>query len=240
MDTIAPADRILCAIDTADLDGALALSDALGAHVGGVKLGMTFFTANGPAGLSRLAEAGRRIFLDLKYHDIPNTVGEAVAAASGLGCFMLTVHASGDAAMVRAAVSAADAAVEAGGRRPLIVAVTVLTSIGETELAEIGQTGPVAAQVSRLGRLARDSGADGLVASPLEVAALRAELGPECKLVVPGVRPAWAGHDDQRRVMTPADAVRAGADYLVIGRPITRADDPAAAARRIADEIAAI
>ena len=199
------ADRILCAIDTPDLNEALALAEALSGAVGGVKLGKEFFTAQGPDGVRRIAQTGHKIFLDLKFHDIPNTVAGAVAAAAALDCFMLTIHASGGAAMIRAAV---------------------------------GQAGPAAEQVLRLGRLAHAAGADGLVASPREVAALRAALGPSCLLVVPGVRPAWAGADDQVRVMTPADAVKAGADYLVIGRPITRAENPRDAAERIAAEIA--
>jgi len=224
--------KILCAIDTTDMDAALRLADSLRDEVGGVKLGKEFFTAQGPAGVARIAETGHRIFLDLKFHDIPNTVAGAVRAAGGLGCFMLTVHASGGAAMIQAAAAARGAAAT-----PKIIAVTVLTSLTEADLDEIGQKGPVAEQVLRLGRLARASGADGIVASPHEVAALRASLGPDAILVVPGVRPAWAGADDQKRIMTPAQAVQAGADFLVIGRPITRADDPAAAARRIAAEI---
>lgn len=234
MTVTTPAERIFCAIDTTDLDAALALAAVLRGRVGGIKLGKEFFTAHGPQGVARIKAAGHRIFLDLKYHDIPNTVAGAVRAAAGLGCFMLTVHASGGADMVRAAVAArGDAAA------PKIVAVTVLTSLSEDDLETIGQKGPVGAQALRLGRLAREAGADALVASPHEVALLRRELGRDCLLVVPGVRPAAAAADDQKRVMTPAEAVRAGADYLVIGRPITRAGDPADAARGIADEIAA-
>ena len=234
MTTETPAGRIFCAIDTTDLDAALALAETLRGRVGGVKLGKEFFTAHGPQGVARVAAAGHRIFLDLKYHDIPNTVAGAVRAASTLGCFMLTVHASGGAAMIGAGVAARGAA-----RLPKIAAVTVLTSLSEPDLEAVGQNGPISDQVLRLGRLARAAGADALVASPHEVTMLREALGPDCLLVVPGVRPEWAGTDDQKRMMTPADAVRAGADYLVIGRPITRAADPAEAARRIADEIAA-
>jgi orotidine-5'-phosphate decarboxylase len=229
------ADRIFCAIDTAELDEAKRLATALRRRVGGLKLGKEFFTAHGPDGVKWLAQDGARIFLDLKFHDIPNTVAGAVRAALPLGCAMLTVHASGGAAMVQAA-----AAARGGAGLPLILAVTVLTSLGESDLAAVGQTGPVADQVLRLARLARGAGADGIVASPHEVAALRAALGPEVRLVVPGVRPAWAGADDQKRVMTPAEAVAAGADYLVIGRPITRDRDPAGAVQRIAAEIAGV
>ncbi len=228
-----PSSRILCAIDTPVLDEALAFSDSLAGAVGGVKLGKEFFTSQGPEGVRRIAATGQKIFLDLKFHDIPNTVAGAVRAAAGLDCFMLTIHASGGPAMVRAAAEAR------GDTGPKIVAVTVLTSLGDDDLAAVGQAGPAAEQVLRLGAVARDAGADGLVASPREVAALRSALGGDCLLVVPGVRPVWASTDDQVRVMTPAEAVRDGADYLVIGRPITRADSPADAAKRIADEIAA-
>jgi orotidine-5'-phosphate decarboxylase len=229
-----PSARILCAIDTTDLGHATALAEALVGHVGAVKLGKEFFTAHGPAGVARIKATGQPIFLDLKYHDIPNTVAGAVRAAEALGCFLLTVHASGGDAMLRAAVEA-----RGDAETPRILAVTVLTSLSDADLDAVGQKTPVAEQVLRLGRLARDAGIDGLVASPHEVAPLRAALGLDCLLVVPGVRPAWAGADDQKRIMTPAEAVRAGADYLVIGRPITRADDPADAAGRIAAEIAA-
>lgn len=228
----AAAEKILCAIDTTDMNAALDLAGGLQGQVGGVKLGKEFFTAQGPDGVARIAETGHRIFLDLKFHDIPNTVAGAVRAASGLGCFLLTIHASGGPAMVAAAVEARGAKAT-----PKIIAVTVLTSLAEPDLEKVGQTGPVADQVMRLGRLAKASGADGIVASPHEVAALRGALGSDIDLVVPGVRPEWAGTDDQKRIMTPSEAVRAGADYLVIGRPITRAGDPAAAARRIAAEI---
>ena len=228
-----PANRILCAIDTPDLNAATALAETLSDTIGGIKLGNEFFTAQGPAGVRHIAQTGLKIFLDLKFHDIPNTVACAVAAASTLDCFMLTIHASGGSAMIRAA---ADARGEGG---PKIVAVTVLTSLGDDDLASVGQAGPAAEQVMRLGNLARTAGADGLVASPHEVAALRAALGDDCLLVVPGVRPSWASTDDQVRIMTPAEAVKAGADYLVIGRPITRAANPRDAALRIVEDIAA-
>ena len=233
MTVTTPAERIFCAIDTTDLDAALALAEALRGRVGGIKLGKEFFTAHGPQGVARIKAAGHRIFLDLKYHDIPNTVAGAVRAATGLGCFMLTVHASGGAEMVRAAVAARGEAAT-----PKIVAVTVLTSLSEDDLETVGQTGPLPEPALRLGRLARAAGADALVASPHEVALLRRELGRDCLLVVPGVRPGGAAANDQKRVMTPAEAMRAGATHLVIGRPITKAADPAGAASRIAEEIA--
>jgi orotidine-5'-phosphate decarboxylase len=233
MTGLAPHERVLCAIDTTDLVEARMLAAALAGTVGGVKLGKEFFTAFGPQGVREVAQSGNRIFLDLKYHDIPNTVGGAVRAARELGCFMLTIHASGGPAMVKAAADA-----KGGADGPIVVAVTVLTSLGEDDLAAIGQQGPVAEQVLRLGRMATAAGADGLVASPLEAAALRAALGPDAVLVVPGIRPDWAATDDQKRITTPAQALRAGADYLVIGRPITRAPDPAAAARAMAASLA--
>jgi orotidine-5'-phosphate decarboxylase len=229
-----PSRRLLCAIDTPDLVAAADLARALDGRVGGVKLGKEFFTAHGPQGVARIADTGQPIFLDLKFHDIPNTVAGAVRAAAGLGCFLLTIHASGGGDMIRAAVDARGEATE-----PWIVAVTVLTSLATEDMSAVGQSIPIADQVLRLARLAQANGADGAVASPHEVAMLRAALGPAFKLIVPGVRPSWASTDDQKRVMTPAEAVTAGADYLVIGRPITQSDDPAGAAQRIADEIAA-
>jgi orotidine-5'-phosphate decarboxylase len=233
-------ERIFCAVDTADLDAAMVLAELLRGEVGGLKLGKEFFTAHGPAGVKRIAATGHRIFLDLKFHDIPNTVAGAVRAAADLGVHMLTVHAAGGEAMMRAAVQAAEnAAQNANGARPLILAVTVLTSLDEADLVAIGQNGPIAEQVARLATLAKTAGIDGAVCSPLEIETLKSRLGAGFALVVPGVRPGWATSDDQKRVMTPGDAVGAGADYLVIGRPITRADDPVSAARRIADEMPA-
>jgi orotidine-5'-phosphate decarboxylase len=230
-----PAGRILAALDTSDLAEAAGLAARLKGAVGGFKLGKEFFTAHGPEGVRRVGAAD--VFLDLKYHDIPATVAGAVRAAAGLGVFMLTVHASGGAAMLKAAAEAARAA---GPGRPKVVAVTVLTSLDDADLAAVGQSGPVSAQVMRLAQLARASGVDGVVCSPHEVAALRAACGGDFLLVVPGVRPASAAADDQKRIATPADAVRAGADYLVIGRPIVRAPDPLAAARAIAAELGAL
>ncbi len=186
--------------------------------------------------MSRAAAAGLPVFLDLKFHDIPNTVADAVRAALSLAPVMLTVHASGGAAMMRAA---ADAAEEAGANRPLVLGVTVLTSLGAEDLAATGLAGPVPDQVMRLARLAQASGLDGVVCSAREVAALRAECGAAFTLVVPGIRPAGAAAGDQKRTATPAEAVAAGADYLVIGRPVTGADDAAQAARAIIDEIEA-
>ena len=229
-----PSDRIFVALDTSDLDKALALAEGLRGLVGGVKLGQEFFTAQGPAGVDAVTALGPPVFLDLKFHDIPATVSRAVGAALALKLFMLNVHASGGEAMMWAA---ADAAGLADDERPLVVAVTVLTSLWSGDLVATGIDDNIEDQVLRLAALAENCDLDGVVCSPREVAALRRERGPDFKLVVPGIRPTWAATDDQKRVETPADTVAAGADYLVIGRPITESQDPADAARRIADEI---
>ncbi len=228
-----PSDRIFVALDTTDLDGALALGRSLKGLIGGVKVGKEFFTALGPDGVRAVGELGVAVFLDLKFHDIPATVAGAVRAATALKPFMLNVHASGGEAMMRAAVEAASN----GSDRPLVLAVTVLTSMADDDLAAVGVDGDAASQVLRLAKLAKHSGIDGVVCSALEAETLRAQLGDDFKLVVPGIRPDWAAANDQKRIVTPSGAVRMGADYLVIGRPITSAQDPAAAAKRIADEM---
>ena len=230
---VKPSDKIFVALDTTDLDQALALGRDLAGLVGGVKVGKEFFTALGPDGVRAVADLGMPVFLDLKFHDIPATVAGAIRAACKLKPFMLNVHATGGAAMLRAAADA----VGDGSDRPLVLAVTVLTSLGDEDLAAIGVADPSGTQVLRLARLAKDQGIDGVVCSAREAAALREDLGPDFKLVVPGIRPAWAAAGDQKRIVTPADAVALGADYLVIGRPITDADDPADAVKRIADEL---
>ena len=227
--------RIIAAIDTPDREAARALVQQVAQTVGAVKIGLEFFSAHGPRA-AREAAAGSELFLDLKLHDIPNTVAGAVRAVAPLMPLLLTVHAAGGAAMMRAA---AEAAAQAAGaeRRMKLLGITVLTSLDEGDLAAVGQRGPMAEQARRLARLARQSGLDGVVCSPHEVADLRAACGPDFLLVVPGIRPAGAALGDQKRVMTPREAVAAGADYLVIGRPITQAADPAAAARAIAAEL---
>ena len=193
----------------------------------------------GNEGVAAVAACGLPIFLDLKYYDIPNTVAGAIRGAAGLGPFMLTVHVSGGPAMLRAAMAASfRLASQNGGRRPLVIGVTVLTSFDEDDVEAVGMRPPLADQVRRLAALAQASGLDGVVCSAHEIADLRAEFGDELKLVVPGIRPAWSAADDQKRIVTPAEALRRGADYLVVGRPIVRADDPPAAARRIVDEMA--
>jgi orotidine-5'-phosphate decarboxylase len=229
--------RLWLAVDTPSVDDARRLAEVARTVGAGLKLGKEFFTANGPAAVRQLTlDARLPLFLDLKFHDIPNTVAAAVTAALPLRPAMLNVHALGGAAMITAAVAAAAAA--AGSERPLVLAVTILTSLGDADLPALGVGEPVAVMVERLARLARECGADGVVCSPVEAARLRASLGGDCVLVVPGVRPVWAGSDDQKRVMTPAAALNAGADALVVGRPITAAADPLAAARRLVAEIA--
>jgi orotidine-5'-phosphate decarboxylase len=180
-------------------------------------------------------QSGARVFLDLKFHDIPNTVAGAVRAAAAHGVWMVNVHAAGGPAMCRAA---AEAAAKAGSLRPLVIAVTVLTSLDENDLAAVGLQGPPREAARRLAKLAKDAGLDGVVASAQEAAAIKELCGPEFLVVTPGIRPAGEAVGDQKRVMTPAAAIAAGSDYLVIGRPITQAPDPAAAAEAIAAEIA--
>ena len=232
-----PTDRILVPLDTTDVDWAADLAARLKGHVGGIKLGKEFFTANGPQGVRRVATGDQPLFLDLKFHDIPNTVAGAIRSANAVGPFILNVHASGGRAMMEAAVKAN---AEAGPSRPMLLAVTVLTSLSDADLDDVGVPDSAGDQVVRLARLAQDCGMDGVVCSPKEITLIRAACGPDFKLIVPGIRPAWASTDDQKRIATPADAVAQGADYLVIGRPITGAADQVAAAARIGEELAAL
>ena len=217
---------ILCAIDTPERERAHRLIAQLRGEVGGVKLGLEFFAAHGPDGVREVA-GGSELFLDLKLHDIPNTVAGAVKAALALDPLLLTLHCSGGPAMLRAAVDAR------GTRRTKLLGVTVLTSLDDKDLAATGQNGPTQSQVHRLALLAKEARLDGVVCSPQEVALLRQACGPGFLMVVPGIRPAGAAVGDQKRVQTPRAAIVAGADDLVIGRPITEASDPAAAARAI-------
>ena len=219
--------RLIVALDTADVATATAGADAVAPHCGMFKLGLEFFLANGATGFRAIA--GRPVFLDLKLHDIPNTVASAVRAVLPLRPRMLTVHAAGGAAMIAAAREAAGSAAD----RPLILGVTVLTSLDVAALTATGVTDAPAEQVLRLARLALSAGADGLVCSPLEVAVLRKAFGPVPTLVVPGIRPAGAAAGDQARTMTPSQAVAAGADWIVVGRPVTAANDPVATAAAI-------
>jgi orotidine-5'-phosphate decarboxylase len=224
---------LIAALDTADTARAAEWAAAVAPHCGLVKLGLEFFLANGAPGVRALGDVA--VFLDLKLHDIPNTVAGAVRAVLPLRPRMLTLHAAGGAAMVAAVRRAAD---EAGADRPLLLAVTVLTSMDAAELAATGIAAAPEAQVLRLARLAMNAGADGLVCSAHEVPALRAALDDAAVLVVPGIRPAGFPSGDQRRTMTPREAAAAGADWLVVGRPITSAPDPGAAAAAIAAELA--
>ncbi len=229
-----PAARIIPGLDLAEPAAAAAMARLLAPHVGVLKVGLELFGAGGPPAMRAIA-VHAPVFLDLKLHDIPNTVGSAVAALLPIGPAMLTIHAAGGPAMIAAAREAAE---RAGGARPIILAVTVLTSIDAAVLAETGVSGGTVQQVLRLARLALAAGADGLVCSPLEVARIRDAHGAAPFLVVPGVRPAGSAAGDQSRIATPREAVEAGADWIVVGRPITRAADPVAAARAIAAELA--
>jgi orotidine-5'-phosphate decarboxylase len=231
------ANPILCAIDTGDLARAKALAADVRHVVGGIKLGLEFFTANGPAGVMQVLDRDTPLFLDLKFHDIPNTVARAVRSAAALEPLILTLHTAGGPAMMEAAKHAADLVASEGKRRVKLLGVTVLTSLDDGDLAAVGQRGPVGEQVRRLALLARDSGLDGVVCAPIEVAMLREVCGPDFLLVVPGIRPAGAASGDQKRVMGPRAAIQAGADYLVVGRPITEAPHPAAAAQAILNEL---
>ena len=224
--------RLIAAIDTPELERACALVRDLAPHCGLVKLGLEFFLRHGPAGFTAAAQ-GNPVFLDLKLHDIPNTVAGAVRALLPLGADMLTIHAGGGAKMIAAAAAAAASAVW----RPKILAVTVLTSLDAAGLAETGVAGGPAQQVLRLAQVALENGADGLVCSAHEISLLRDAFGAQPILVVPGIRPAGSELGDQARVMTPEAAIKAGADYIVVGRPITGAENPAGAAAAIAASI---
>jgi orotidine-5'-phosphate decarboxylase len=232
---------ILVALDTTDLAVAKNWARATRGAAAGIKLGLEFFNARGPAGIAEVAELGAPLFLDLKFHDIPNTVAGAVRAVAPLKPMILNLHALGGAAMMRAALDAArDSAARLGVAPPKLIAVTILTSLSDADLTEVGQPAGALDQVRRLAALTQACGLDGVVCSPHEIAPLRRDLGPDFLLVIPGVRPSWAAAGDQKRVMEPRQAMEAGADYLVIGRPITGAADPAEAARRIAAEIAGV
>lgn len=230
---------IICAIDTPDVEQARKLAKAVHPHVGALKLGLEFFTANGSAGVMRIASENTPVFLDLKFHDIPNTVASAIRATAGINSFMMTVHTAGGRAMLQAAIDASMEVAEATGKtRPMIIGVTVLTSMDQADLHMTGCMDDVHEQVKRLADLAQSCRLDGVVCSPYEITMLREHCGEDFKLIVPGIRPPeQQGKDDQKRVMTPNEALERGADYLVIGRPITSAPNPAHAAAAIASAL---
>jgi orotidine-5'-phosphate decarboxylase len=229
-----PRQRLIVALDVSSAAAARQIGAAVGDSAYTYKVGMQLYTAEGPSLVRELVSSGRRVFLDLKYHDIPNTVGAAVREAAQLGVSMLTVHASGGGPMLKAASKAASA----HPTSPLVLAVTVLTSLDDNELNKIGIRGSVVDEVLRLGALALSNGCRGIVASAHEAEALRDDLGQDFTIVTPGVRPAGSGKDDQARVVTPSEAIAAGATQIVVGRPITEAADPGAEARAILGQLA--
>jgi orotidine-5'-phosphate decarboxylase len=228
-----PRQHLIVALDVSTAAAARKIVAAVGDSAFTYKVGMQLYTAEGPAIIHELVNSGRRVFLDLKYHDIPNTVGGAVREAAQLGVSMLTVHAAGGGKMLRAAVEAARAA----NSELLVLAVTVLTSLDDVELGKIGIRGGVLEQVLRLAALALSNGCKGVVASALEAGALREEFGRDFVIVTPGVRPAGSGPHDQARVVTPAEAIAAGASHIVVGRPITEAANPGEEARAILGQL---
>lgn len=229
-----PKDRLIVALDVPTAAQAREMARQLGGICRWVKVGLELYLAAGSAIVEELASQGLSVFLDLKFHDIPNTVAGAVRSASSMGASLLTVHAAGGPAMLAAAAEAA----AAQANSPRLLAVTVLTSMDAAQLAAIGVDASPADQVLRLARMAQNSGIDGLVCSAEEIRLLRQELGPAMQLVIPGIRPAGSEVGDQKRISTPADAIRAGANALVVGRPITKASNPAQAAEAILKEIA--
>lgn len=230
--------RVITALDTPTREGALELSAAMGEGPHFLKVGLELFSAVGPSMVHDLRDAGRRIFLDLKYHDIPNTVAHAAGQAAVLGAELCTVHAQAGRGALTAAAEALAAYGREHGRRPALLAVTILTSLSEEEISEVSPSPDTLQQrIERLAALAWNSGCDGLVCSAADLPQLRDSIGPDPLVVTPGIRPAGAALDDQHRVTTPAAALAAGADFLVIGRPITRAADPAAALAGIAAEL---
>ncbi len=234
-------DRLCVALDFASRSDLLSCATELAPHVGWLKVGLEAFVSHGPDVVREVVALGPKVFLDLKLNDIPNTVAGAAAAAARTGAAMLNVHAAGGAEMMRAALeSAREGAAKAGLTAPRVIAVTVLTSLDAAALADAGFAGSPRSLAARLAVLARGAGLEGAVTSPQEVVVIRAECGPGFFLVVPGIRPAGAESGDQKRVASPADAIRAGGDLLVVGRPITGAKDRAAAARAVLDEIRSV
>lgn len=231
-------ERLIVALDVDNLEQAKELVRLLAHEVGMFKIGKQLFTHAGPQAVRLIQDLGGEIFLDLKFHDIPNTVAKAAIEATRLGVRMFNVHASGSLEMMRTTVKEVERVCRRGKlRRPIMLAVTVLTSLGQEDLQRVGVEHKVADQVVRLALLTKEAGMDGVVASPHEVADIREACGRRFVIVTPGIRPAQARHGDQQRVMTPSDAVRAGVDYIVVGRPILEAKDPVSAARAIVTEM---
>jgi orotidine-5'-phosphate decarboxylase len=222
-----PLDRLVVAADLSSRDEILRLADALHGAVGVIKIGLQAFIANGPSIVREVVERGERVFLDLKIHDIPNTARHAVAEAASLGATMTTVHAAGGGSMLRACANG----------QVIVLGVTILTSLSDVDLLEIGMGGSAMENAVRLARLAQSSGLRGVVASPLEISPIREACGAGFVILTPGIRPAGSDAGDQARTMTPGEAMRAGADYVVVGRPITRAADPRSAALRVVEEM---
>lgn len=220
---------IICALDTTDVKKTFALANTLKGSVGAIKLGLEFFVANGAAGVRELEKAGIPIFLDLKFHDIPNTVAGAIRSLGDLNIFLTTIHVAGGVAMMEAAMKAARALPS----KPKVVGVTILTSLDNDDVRQVGYALTASEQALYMAGFAKSAGLDGIVCSPKEVVEIRRQSGPDFTLVVPGIRPAGSDKGDQKRVMTPKEALDAGATYLVIGRPITEASDPKAAADAI-------
>ena len=224
---------IFVALDTPDLGQALTVAKAVGPYVGGLKIGLEFISAQGPQGAAKIIELGRPVFVDVKFHDIPNTVAGAARALARLGAAIFNVHTSGGEAMMQAAVEAAHAV----DPKVRVLGVTVLTSLDQSVLDQVGQMGPPPAQVERLAKLAKASGLHGVVCSAQEIQPVRKATGRDFLIATPGIRPAGSDLADQRRVMTPAEAMAAGTDIMVLGRAVTAAADPAAAVRAIAEEL---
>ena len=235
-------EKIIVALDVDKVEEALALTDKLSPYVGMFKVGMQLFYKAGPEVVRHIKKEGVKVFLDLKLHDIPNTVGQAARGLSGLGADIIIVHAAGGTSMMRSAVEAVKgSAVAMNIPVPMVISVTVLTSIDQNIFnQEVGIQGEIKNRVRTWSLLTKDSGLDGVVASPQEISIIREACGKDFKIITPGIRPTWAAAGDQRRIMTPAEAVLHGASYLVVGRPITGAQDPVLAAQKIQSEIAEV
>ena len=229
--------KIICALDTSNFLVAQKITRKLRNHLGGIKVGKEFFTAHGPDGIKKISKEGLPIFLDLKFHDIPNTVAKAISNIVRLKPSMITIHATGGAEMIKAAVKANKIIAKKNNiKRPYILAVTVLTSLDKSDMVSLGSEKNIQTLTLRLAKLAKRNGADGIICSPKELKILRFKLGKNFKIVVPGIRPNRKKNDDQKRTMTPKQALDLGADYVVIGRPITESDNPVLAVKKIINE----